>query len=72
MVRFRVWPKLSLIGVILCALCVVLATGAALDGAWAVVLLLALGALLVLTRATLEYVAAASTLQNLLRVEHNG
>ena len=72
MVRFQVWPKLSLIGAVLGALCVVLATGAALNGAWAVALLLTLGAVLVFTRATLEYVTAASTLRNLLRQEYDG
>jgi hypothetical protein len=72
MVRFRVWPKLSLTGLALCALCVVLVTGAALDGAWAVALLLTLGGLLVFARASMEYAMAASTLWHLLREECDG
>jgi len=72
MVRFRVWPKLSLTGVVLGALCVLLASGAALDGAWAVALLLVLGGLLVFARASLEYATAASTLRHLLREECGG
>jgi GT2 family glycosyltransferase len=72
LVRFRVWPKLSLPGIVLSALCVVLATGAALDGAWVVASLLALGGLLVFARAWLEYVTPASTLWNLLGEEQDG
>ena len=70
--RFRVWPKLSLPGIVLSALCVVLVIGAALDGAWAVASLLALGGLLVFARAWLEYVTPASTLWNVLGEEQDG
>ena len=69
MVRFRVWPKFSLTGMVLGALCVVLAGAAALDNAWAVALLLALGGLLVFARASMEYATVAGKLQKLLREE---
>jgi glycosyltransferase involved in cell wall biosynthesis len=72
MVRFRVWPKFSVPGVVLGTLFKVLAIGAALDGAWAVASLLVMGGSLVFARAWLEYVTPASTLWSLLCEESNG
>ena len=72
MTRFRIWPKLSLTGTLLGLGCMVLAGGAALDGAWIVASLLALGGLLVFARAAVEYATVAGALQNLLRKEYDG
>ncbi len=69
MVRFRVWPRLSLTGLVLGALCVVFAGGAAWDGAWVVASLFALGGLLVFVRALWEYVVTASALWDVLEQE---
>jgi cellulose synthase/poly-beta-1,6-N-acetylglucosamine synthase-like glycosyltransferase len=62
LIRFRVSPKYSTRGLILTVLFAVLATGAALDGAWHSAVVLGLAVVLLLGRTLLECAGAMATM----------
>ena len=67
LVRFRLWPKYSVQGLVLILLFIALATGAALDHAWYPAIALVLVAVLPACRMLQECAGAMATVQHVLK-----
>ncbi len=61
LVRFRIWPKASFLGIVLPCVFTILATGAAFDQAWMACATLGLVASLLMLQLLLEWAEATAT-----------